>query len=139
MKKKDAEEGAAKMAVLWLQGQQPPPPVVPRSLVQTPPSSMVQRPLVQPSFQRSLSSPAATSKPGKALLKEYGDRRTDLQMTLGFNVIPTSNGLFQCTLTITLPSVGTLTVTGDSCKSKKEAEHDAANKALVRLRKLYGE
>ena len=120
-KKKDAEEMAAMRAMLWLCQQQPP-------VSRQQPVSPVQ------------SSARSDSKPGKARLKEFCDRHTDIQLTLDYSIVSTTpNGPFQCKLTIKSPSKAPIVVTGDRCASIKEAEHKAADKALLILERQYGQ
>lgn len=114
-KKKDAEEEAAKMAVQWIRQQQPTPCVA-----------------------RSLSSSGGNSKPGKARLKEYLDHHTELQMTANYFVPLQSSSPFQCTLTLTSPSKGQLRFTGGPSAAVRDAEHDAADKAVLKLEREYG-
>eukprot|EP00731_Ephydatia_muelleri_P030673 Em0022g187a len=111
VKKRDAEEEAATKAMLWLRQQQP----------------------VSLATQ---NSPTASSKPGKAQLKEYLDHHTELQMTTNYNTVHTTTPgtPFQCTLTTTSPSKGQTAVIGNCCSSIREAEHDAADKVLLRSR-----
>ena len=75
------------------------------------------------------------SQPGKMRLKEYCDHHPEKQLRLNYEITSnTTNGPFQCTLTITTPLMHPIVVTGDLCKSVKEAEHTAADKALLKLK-----
>ena len=76
------------------------------------------------------------SQPGKMRLKEYCDHHPEKQLRLKYDITSnTTNGPFQCTLTISAPLVmHPIVVTGDLCKSVKEAEHSAADKALLKLK-----
>ena len=109
-KKKDAEQEAAISAILWLRQQQP--------------------------VSTAQISPATGTKPGKARLKEYLEHHTELQMVTNYST--NAGAPFQCTLTITSPTKGQTVVIGNCCNRIREAEHDAADKALLKLERLYG-
>ena len=103
-RKKDAEEDAAMKAVQWLQRLQP-------------------------------TTPPSAGQPGSMRLKEYCEHHPEKKLTLSYEPLPApNNGPFQCRLTITSPLKGSkIEVTGDLCKSKQDAKHSAADKALQQL------
>ena len=78
-------------------------------------------------------APPTSGQPGKMRLKEYCERHPDKQLNPIYSLIsnPGPNGPFQCRLTITSPSKPPVVVTGDRCASIREAEHNAADKALL--------
>ena len=81
------------------------------------------------------TTPPSAGQPGSMRLKEYCEHHPEKKLTLSYELLPAPlNGPFQCRLTITSPLKGSkIEVTGDLCKSKQDAKHSAADKALQQL------